>query len=299
MGRLQPALLFAGRIMMLKCGRFELDMRQPHIMAIINMTPDSFSGDGLRGRLDQALKKAEKALEDGAAMLDLGGESTRPGSDPVSEQEELDRLMPLIERLADGPLPLSIDTVKAGVMKAAIAAGAAMINDINAFHAPGALEAVVDSDVGLCVMHMQGQPRSMQANPEYQDVVAEVADYLHERAWQLQQAGVAAERIVVDPGFGFGKTVEHNYRLLHELESVGGDLYPVLAGLSRKTMLGAVTGRAPAQRVVASAAAAVLAVQQGARIVRVHDVAETRDALKIWSAFAEVPFCPPVEKSVC
>ncbi len=278
---------------MLRCGRFELDMRQPHIMAIINMTPDSFSGDGLHKQVDGALRKAEQAIKDGAAMLDLGGESTRPGSEPVSEQEELDRLMPLVERLADAPVPLSIDTVKPLVMKETIAAGAAMINDINAFHAPGAVEAVAhNSNVALCLMHMQGQPKTMQVEPHYDDVVAEVAGYLRERAGQLQDAGIAAERIVVDPGFGFGKTAEHNYRLLRELKNICDDLYPypVLAGLSRKTMLGAVTGRPPAQRVVASAAAALLAVQQGARIVRVHDVAETRDALKVWSAFAGLSF---------
>lgn len=268
----------------LRCGRFRLDLGRPRIMAIVNLTPDSFSGDGFDRNLDDALACAEAAVEAGADMLDIGGESSRPGADPVSEQEELDRILPLLERLVSWPVPISVDTVKPVVMRAAIDAGASMINDINAFRAESALEAVCDSEAALCVMHMRGEPRTMQHAPHYDDVVAEVRVFLAERIAVLRAAGVDDDRIVTDPGFGFGKTLEHNLTLLrrmYELRELG---FPVLAGLSRKSMLGAITGRPVDQRGVASVAAALLAVDLGARIVRVHDVTATRDALTVWDA---------------
>lgn len=268
----------------LQCGRFRLDLSRPRIMAIVNVTPDSFSGDGLGHDLGAALARAEAAVEAGAELLDIGGESTRPGSDPVPEQEELDRVLPLVERLAGWPVPVSVDTVKPGVMRAAIAAGASMINDINAFRAPGAIDAVAGSEAALCVMHMQGEPKTMQAGPHYDDVVAEVASFLDARVAALRAAGVGDERLVLDPGFGFGKTLEHNLALLRELARLGRDGLPLLVGMSRKTMLGAITGRAVGERVPAGIAAALLAVERGARIVRTHDVAATRDALAVWMA---------------
>lgn len=268
----------------LQCGRFRLDLSRPRIMAIVNVTPDSFSGDGLGHDLGAALARAEAAVEAGAELLDIGGESTRPGSDPVLEQEELDRVLPLVERLAGWPVPVSVDTVKPGVMRAAIAAGASMINDINAFRAPGAIDAVAGSEAALCVMHMQGEPKTMQAAPHYDDVVAEVASFLDARVAALRAAGVGDERLVLDPGFGFGKTLEHNLALLRELARLGRDGLPLLVGMSRKTMLGAITGRAVGERVPAGIAAALLAVERGARIVRTHDVTATRDALAVWMA---------------
>ena len=268
----------------LHCGRFRLDLTVPRIMAIVNVTPDSFSGDGLEHDLGGALARAEAAVEAGAELLDIGGESSRPGSEPVSEQEELDRVLPLVERLAGWPVPVSVDTVKPAVMRASIAAGATMINDINAFRAPGAVEAVAGSDAALCVMHMQGEPKTMQAAPEYVDVVGEVMAFLDARVAVLRAAGVHDQRLVLDPGFGFGKTLEHNLALLRELARLREGGLPVLVGMSRKTMLGAITGRPVDQRVAAGIAAALLAVERGARIVRTHDVAATRDALAVWMA---------------
>lgn len=268
----------------LTCGRFALDLTRPHIMAIINATPDSFSGDGLANDLDRALARAEQLVAEGAEILDIGGESSRPGSEPVSEQQELDRVMPLLERLADGPVPVSIDTVKPGVMRAALAAGASLINDINGFRAEGAVEVVAAGQAALCVMHMQGEPRTMQADPRYEDVVSEVRDFLHARVDVLRRAGVSEDRILLDPGFGFGKTIEHNLAMLRALTRFGERGYPVLAGLSRKSLLGVLTGRPMGERTIASVVSALIAVQRGARIVRVHDVGPTRDALKLWAA---------------
>lgn len=253
-------------------------------MAVINVTPDSFSGDGVDGKVDAALARAEAALAAGADILDIGGESSRPGAEPVSEQEELDRLLPVVERLAKWPVPVSVDTVKPFVMREVLRAGATMINDINGFRADGAIDAVSDGAAALCVMHMLGEPRTMQRDPYYRDVLAEVRAFLAERVAVLRDAGVAAERICVDPGFGFGKTPAHNLALLRGIETLAALGYPVLAGLSRKSLIGQITGRPVAQRMVGSVAAALLAVQNGARIVRVHDVAETRDALKVWEA---------------
>ncbi|MDX9698101.1 MAG: dihydropteroate synthase [Rhodocyclaceae bacterium] len=256
-------------------------------MAIVNVTTDSFSGDGHGSRLDQALAHADRAIEEGADLLDIGGESTRPGADAVPLQQELDHVIPLVERLRDCPVPLSVDTLKPAVMREAIAAGAAMINDVNAFRAEGAVAAVAASGAALCVMHMQGEPRTMQHNPSYADVEAEVRAFLDERVATLQAAGVVRARLLLDPGFGFGKSVAHNYTLLAGLGRLAEGGLPLLAGLSRKSMLGAVTGRPAGQRVAASVAAALVAVQRGAAIVRVHDVAATADMLKVWEAVRE------------
>jgi len=268
----------------LKCGRFRIELERPRIMAIINVTPDSFSGDGLGHDVDTAMRRAEQAVAAGAHLLDLGGESTRPGSESVSEQEELDRVIPLVERLANWPVPVSVDTVKPGVMRAALAAGASLINDINAFRAPGAVDAVAGSDAALCVMHMQGEPRSMQSDPQYVDVVSDVLRFLDDQVRRLLERGVDAERILLDPGFGFGKTLEHNLELMRAMDRFVATGLPVLVGVSRKSMLGAITGRPTSERLAASVAAALIAVQRGARIVRVHDVAQTRDALAVWEA---------------
>jgi len=273
---------------MLACGAYQLDLRRPAIMAIINLTADSFSGDGLAGAsLDRVQAQAEAAVEAGAAIIDLGGESTRPGAEPVGEEEELARVVPAVERLALLGVPISVDTMKPAVMKAAIAAGAAMINDVNAFQTPGAVDAVEGSGVGLCVMHMQGSPRTMQATPAYGDVVVEVSAFLRARVAALVAAGVVPERICIDPGFGFGKTLEHNVELLRRLPSLAEQGLPLLVGLSRKSMLGALTGQPVGARVYASVAAALLAAQRGASVLRVHDVAATRDALRIWQAIED------------
>lgn len=272
----------------LKCGRFEIDLSRPRIMAIINVTPDSFSGDGLGHDLDAALRRCEAAVEAGAGFLDLGGESTRPGSQPVSEQEELDRVVPLVERLADWPVPVSVDTVKPAVMRASLAAGASLINDINGFRAPGAVEALQGSNAAVCVMHMQGEPRTMQSSPHYDDVVGEVLVFLTRRVHELEAQGIHKSRITIDPGFGFGKTLEHNVAMFRALDRFVGTGWPVLIGVSRKSMLGAITGRPVAERTHASVAAALMAVERGARIVRVHDVGATRDALSVWEAIENV-----------
>ena len=266
-----------------QCGRHRLDLTLPQIMAIINVTPDSFSGDGLRGSVDAAQRRAEQALAEGAAILDVGGESTRPGAEAVSEAEELARVVPVVEALAAFGVPVSVDTLKPAVMREAVRAGAAIINDINALRMPGAIEAVVATDAGVCLMHMQGEPRSMQQAPAYEDVVGEVSGFLQQRAADLLRAGVAAERICLDPGFGFGKTLDHNLALFRALPQFAALPYPLLVGVSRKSMLGALTGRDVAQRMPASITAAVLAAQRGAGILRVHDVAATRDALAVWA----------------
>ena len=266
-----------------QCGRFQLDLTQPKIMAIVNVTTDSFSGDG-NPALDAAIRAAERAVEEGAEILDIGGESSRPGATPVPEQQELDRVVPLVEALSGLGVPLSVDTVKPWVMREAIRVGADLINDIAAFRLPGAVDAVCDSAVALCVMHMQGEPGTMQCSPQYANVVEEVEAFLDERVRTLLERGVARDRILLDPGFGFGKTVEHNLMLLRQLERLGDGGYPLLVGMSRKSMLGAVTGRDVGERVVAGAAAALIAVQNGARVVRTHDVGATRDVLRLWNA---------------
>jgi dihydropteroate synthase len=273
----------------LQCGRFTLTFERPLVMGILNVTPDSFSDGGEFALRGDALRQAERMMLDGADIIDIGGESTRPGAPPVSLDEELERVMPLVEQLRGAQIPLSVDTYKPEVMRHALAAGADLINDIWAFRMPGAIEAVRDSECGLCVMHMLGEPRTMQLGvPAYRDVVSEVRAFLTERVLTLSTAGIAKRRIGVDPGFGFGKAViEHNYALLAHLPETappGEPPFPILAGMSRKSMLGAVTGRAAPERVAASIAAAVCAADRGAAILRVHDVAPTVDALKVWAA---------------
>ncbi|TMG78775.1 MAG: dihydropteroate synthase [Betaproteobacteria bacterium] len=253
-------------------------------MGVVNVTPDSFSDGGRFLEAGAAVDHARRLVEEGADIVDVGAESSRPGADAVAPGEELSRLLPVLKGLKDLPVPVSVDTVKPEVMRAAIAEGASMINDINALRAPGALETAADADVGVCLMHMQGEPRTMQREPRYRDVVAEVKAFLAERVAAAEARGIARERIVVDPGFGFGKTVEHNFELLRNLGRLAEIGLPVMAGWSRKSTLGAVTGRGPAERVAASVAAALLAVQHGARIVRVHDVAATRDAFAVLAA---------------
>jgi len=270
-----PAWSIAGRV---------LDLSRPLVMGIVNVTPDSFSDGGRYFAGSAALDHARRLIDEGADLLDVGGESTRPGAADVSEAEEVERVLPLVEALRGTGVPVSVDTSKPGVMRAALAAGAAVINDVRALQEPGALDAVRASDCGLVLMHMQGLPRTMQREPHYEDVVAEVAAFLEARVAVATNAGIRADRIVIDPGFGFGKTLGHNFTLLRRLDDLRVLGRPVLAGLSRKSMLGAVTGRAVDDRMAASLAAAILAVERGARIVRVHDVAATRDAMKVWAA---------------
>jgi dihydropteroate synthase len=268
----------------LACGRFRLSLDRPLIMGIVNLTPDSFSGDGVGGDAAPAIAHARHQLEAGADINDLGAESTRPGAPPVAEEDELARLLPVLREVGEWGVPVSVDTMKPAVMRAALAEGAAMINDIRALGAPGALEAVAASDAAVCLMHMQNDPRTMQQAPHYADVVGEVCAYLEERARDCEIGGIGHDRIVLDPGFGFGKTLEHNLALLRALPELALRGFPVLAGVSRKSMLGAITGRPVEQRIHASVAAALLAVQKGAAIVRVHDVAATKDALAVLNA---------------
>jgi len=270
--------------MILHCGQFHLDLAHPKVMGIVNVTPDSFSDGGRYASSAAAIEHAQQLIADGADLLDIGGESTRPGAAEVSEQEELDRVLPVIEGLHDIAVPISIDTWKPAVMRAALKAGASLVNDVNALQAKDALQAVADSDAAVCLMHKQGTPQTMQQQPRYADVVAEVCGFLRERIAAAETAGIARARIVIDPGFGFGKALTHNLDLLRHLEALRALGVPVLAGLSRKSMLGALTGRAVDDRVAASVAAALLAVQRGAAIVRVHDVRETVDALKVLMA---------------
>jgi dihydropteroate synthase len=268
----------------LRAGQYELPLDRPRMMGVVNVTPDSFYDGGRHADPAAAIAHGRRLAQEGADLLDIGGESSRPGAAPVTGEEELARILPVLEALADLRLPLSVDTTKPEVMRAALAHGAAMINDVTALAAPGALELVAASEAAVCLMHMQGSPRTMQADPVYADVVGEVREFLAARAGACVSAGIARERIVIDPGFGFGKTVEHNFTLLARLGEIAALGPPVLAGWSRKSSLGRITGRAADERLAASLAAAVLAVQRGARIVRVHDVAATRDALAVLAA---------------
>lgn len=272
----------------LRVGPFSLGLDRPLIMGVVNITPDSFSDGGRYFDSARALDHALRLVEEGADILDIGGESSRPGSLPVDLDEELRRVMPVLEKLALLPVPVSVDTCKPEVMRRAVDAGAAMINDINALRTPDALDALAGTSCAVCLMHMRGEPRTMQQDPHYQDVVAEVSTYLAERAQAATQAGIARDRIVVDPGFGFGKNAEHNLTLLRELRRFETLGLPLLVGLSRKAVLGKITGRSAPERDAASVAAALLAVQRGAAIVRVHDVAATRDALRVLNAVENI-----------
>ncbi len=270
----------------LDCAGRPLRLDRPRIVGILNVTPDSFSDGGTHINVEDAVAHGLRMVEEGADMLDIGGESTRPGADDVSLEEELRRVLPVIEQLAARTtVPLAIDTSKPDVMRAAVAAGAGMINDVYALRQEGAMDAAAELGVPVCLMHMQGEPRSMQTEPHYDDVVGEVHRFLTDRLFACELAGMDRRKVMVDPGFGFGKTLEHNLALLRALErfaSLGSGVY---VGLSRKSMIGAMTGRQlPAERVAGSAAAALIAVQRGARMVRVHDVAATVDALAVWHA---------------
>ncbi|KMJ53391.1 dihydropteroate synthase [Vogesella sp. EB] len=269
------------------CGRFSLSLERPLLMGILNVTPDSFSDGGSYNRLDAALAHAERLLADGADILDIGGESTRPGAPYVSPEEELQRVLPVLERLAALQVPLSLDTRRTSVMRAALQAGAVdLINDVSALEDEGALALVAAANVGICLMHKQGNPDTMQQQPDYADVVQEVGSYLARRIELCLAHGIARDRLLADPGFGFGKTLQHNLQLLRELpqlEVLAGA--PLLVGMSRKSMLGAITGeQQPDQRLGASVAAALLAAQRGAKVIRVHDVKATHQALQVWQA---------------
>jgi dihydropteroate synthase len=267
------------------CGKFQLDLTTPCVMGIVNVTPDSFSDGGKFSQTNQAIAHALKLAEEGADILDIGGESTRPNAAPVSLQEELDRVIPVIEALASKvQIPISIDTFKPKVMRAALEAGASMINDVRALQEDGALEIAAKSYAGICLMHMQGTPQTMQNNPYYDDVVNEIKTFLKARLQASIHAGIEASRIVLDPGFGFGKTREHNIRLIRELESFAELGQPLLVGLSRKSVLGEVTGNDVDARLYASIAASVISAMKGAKILRVHDVKATVEALKVVSA---------------
>lgn len=269
----------------LRCGSCVLDLSRPLIMGILNITPDSFYDGGIFFGHDAALRHAERMVAEGADLIDVGGESTRPGARRVDAEEELSRVIPVIEALARSvPVPISIDTSKVSVMQAAVAAGAGLINDVRALQAEGALAAVAALDVPVCLMHMQGEPASMQQRPGYADVVLEVRSFLEERVEACVGAGIARDRLLVDPGFGFGKTVAHNLQLLRGLTALQKLGLPVLVGLSRKSMVGALLGTPAGERLSASVALALIALSEGASIVRVHDVRSTRDAVRMYEA---------------
>lgn len=275
--------------MRLDCNGKFLDLSRPQVMGVLNITPDSFSDGGDFFDPQRALDRALQMQDEGAAVIDVGGESTRPGAGPVSVSDELQRVVPVIDALqAQLTVPISIDTRKPEVMQAAVAAGAGLINDVNALQAPGALEAARASAVPVCLMHMRGDPRTMQADPHYADVVAEVKAFLLQRVAACEAAGIGRQRLLLDPGFGFGKTVEHNLQLLARLEELATTGLPVVVGLSRKSMIGKLLGLDIAERLPASIALAVLAVERGARLVRAHDVAATWQAVQMQAAVQRV-----------
>lgn len=268
-----------------------VDLSSPSVMGILNVTPDSFSDGGRFNSLDAALVQAKRMMEEGASIIDVGGESTRPGAAKVSEAEELDRVIPVVEAIrSELPVQVSVDTVKPSVMTAAIQAGASLINDVNAFREPGAIEAVASSDVQICLMHMQGTPENMQDAPTYGSVVSDVKEFLINRCKVCERSGIARERIIIDPGFGFGKTVKQNYTLFAALDQFRASGYPVLVGVSRKSMIGAVLDVPPVERVTASAVLAAMAIERGAKIIRAHDVKETCDALAMANAVLQLKF---------
>lgn len=271
--------------MLFNCGKFQLNLNRPHVMGIVNVTPDSFSDGGKFARTDLAIEHALSLVEQGADILDIGGESTRPNATPVSLQQELDRVIPVIEVLIKKiNIPISIDTYKPQVMQCAIAAGASIVNDVRALQENGAIDIVAASDAGVCLMHMQGTPQTMQINPQYNDVVAEVKAFLQQRLMLCETAGIDKSRILLDPGFGFGKTREHNITLIQHLASFSTMGQPLLVGLSRKSVLGQVTGNDVDARIYSSVAASVISAMVGAKILRVHDVKATVEALKIVTA---------------
>ena len=273
----------------LDCAGKRLDLTSPQVMGVLNITPDSFSDGGRFLAADAALTHARRMVEEGAAIVDVGGESTRPGAAPVDEQEELRRVIPVIERIAaEVPAVISVDTRKPAVMRAAVAAGAGMINDICALREEGAVATAAQLGVPVCLMHMQGEPRTMQAAPRYHDVVAEVMNFLAERVAACGQAGIARERLLIDPGFGFGKGLEHNLRLLRHLDAFAVMGLPLVVGLSRKSLIGSILNVTAAQRLYGSIALATVAVWQGAAIVRAHDVAATVQAIKTTAAVRAV-----------
>jgi dihydropteroate synthase len=268
----------------LDCNGKRLDLSRPCVMGILNVTPDSFADGGRYDSLAPALGQAHRMVEQGAAIIDVGGESTRPGAPEVELGDELERVVPVIEALSrELSVPVSVDTSKPEVMRAAVAAGAGLINDVMALRAAGAVEAAAASGVPVCLMHMQGSPRTMQRNPVYGDVVEEVRDFLMQRVAACEAAGIPRSRLMIDPGFGFGKTLEHNLQLLRHLDRLVDTGLPVLVGMSRKSMIGALLDKPVEQRVYGSLAAAVLALQAGASIIRAHDVAPTVDALAIYA----------------
>lgn len=268
--------------MLFDCAGKSLDLSAPRIMGIVNVTPDSFSDGGQFFSRDAALRQALKLVEDGADILDIGGESTRPGSDPVAVQEEIDRVAPAIEAIsAEVDVPISIDTLKADVMRAAVSAGAGLINDVNALRSEGALQAAAELDVPVCLMHMQGTPQTMQQEPHYEDVVAEVEQFLLERIEVCEQAGIKADKIMLDPGFGFGKRARHNLRLMKHLSRFTRLPYPVLVGVSRKSIIGDMLKVSVEERLAGSLALASIAVWQGAKLIRTHDVRDTAQAVKL------------------
>lgn len=263
-------------------GKHFVDLSQSHVMGILNVTPDSFSDGGKHANVTQAVEHAHRMLDDGATFIDIGGESTRPGAPDVSLQEELDRTIPVIEAVAkNSDVVISIDTSKAEVMREAVNAGAGLINDVRALQEPGALEAAADANVPVCLMHMKGQPRTMQNNPEYSDVIDEVSQFLIARAKVCEQAGIAKASIMFDPGYGFGKTLEHNYALVKHLPDIMSLGFPVLVGMSRKSMIGNLLNRKVDERLAGSVSLATIVAQMGAQIIRVHDVKETADAVNI------------------
>ncbi|AHG78863.1 Dihydropteroate synthase [Mannheimia varigena USDA-ARS-USMARC-1388] len=265
-----------------------LDLTKPQIMGILNFTPDSFSDSGKFFSLDKALFQVEKMLNEGASIIDVGGESTRPNAAIVTLEEELERVVPVVEAIHNRfDCLISVDSSKAEVFKQAAKVGMDIINDIRALTEPNALETAAELGLPVCLMHMQGNPQTMQQKPEYDDVLEEVADFLNQRIFACMTAGIPREHIILDPGFGFGKTVQHNYQLLKHLKAFVDSGFSVLAGLSRKSMIGAVLDKPVEQRVIGSVAAALLAAQNGAKILRVHDVAETADVLKIWQAMLD------------
>lgn len=268
----------------LRCGRFLLSLERPLVMGVVNVTPDSFSDGGRHATPEAAVRHALRLVDEGADLLDIGGESTRPGAAPVPVDEEIRRIVPVLDALQDCGRPLSVDTRRPAAMRAAIEHGADLVNDIDALRASGALDAVRASDCAVCVMHMQGEPGTMQQEPRYADVVGEVEEFLAERVAHAIDAGIARERIVVDPGIGFGKTLRHNLLLLEALDELAALGLPVLVGVSRKSMIGTLTGREVDHRLAGSLSAMLAAVTRGANIVRVHDVAETCDALRVWQA---------------